>query len=130
MTSYDEIWTTFLTKCKVGIIDLPKTDDKIYDAIHSAILDYNNRLQTDLTWDDNTETVSELLEGDYLLLLARFLRLNFLVNQETFSASSWQPFGGDIGRRSLKDQLSTLRKLVEDENKVIDRILINLTDDY
>lgn len=130
MTTYDEIWKTFLAKCKVNNYDLPQTPEKIYGAIESAILDYNNRLQSNIVADNTGETISEKLDSDHLLLLSRFIKLNFLRNQEIFFTNTWQPFGKDIGLKNFSDQLRSIKELVKSEEKVIDATIANFQNDY
>lgn len=129
-TSYDQIWTFFLNNCKVSDIDLPQTDQGIYDAIHNAILYFNNRLRDELQWDDLTETVSRELSGDDLLILVNYLRLIFLINQRTYFESTWIPFQKDIGIKNFGTQLNSLRNSVEEQEKTIDKLIMNTEEDF
>ncbi|TPG68701.1 hypothetical protein EEL31_09305 [Brevibacillus laterosporus] len=129
-TTYDQIYTTFITRCKVDDLELPQNDEQIYDFIHGAIMDYNNRLREDIDWDDTSETVSKKLPNDDLLLLAHYLRIIFLKNQLIYFTNTWQPFTKDIGLKNYQAQLRSLDTLVANEEKKIESIIQNRADDY
>lgn len=130
MTSYDEIYTAFLSRCKVEDIDLPQTDAQIYDIIHNAISDFNNRLRDDLTYSDSTETVSRDLNNDHLLLLAHYIRLNFLKNQLLYFTNTWQPFAREISLKNFMTQLRTYKEIVKDQEKHIETLILNMSEDF
>jgi hypothetical protein len=130
MTSYDQIWQTFLNNCKVSDIDLPQTNERIYEEIRNATMRFNNRLRTKLVCDDTTETISEELSEDYLLILAHYIRLNFLVNQKTYFESLWQPFQKDVGLKNFSTQLKSLETSITKQEQRIDSLIINMEDDY
>ncbi|QDX94747.1 hypothetical protein EEL30_22150 [Brevibacillus laterosporus] len=129
-TTYDQIYTTFITRCKVDDLELPQNDEQIYDFIHGAIMDYNNRLREDIDWDDTSETVSKKLPNDDLLLLAHYLRITFLKNQLIYFTNTWQPFTKDIGLKNYQAQLRSLDTLVANEEKKVENIIQNRADDY
>ena len=133
--NYDQLWTEFITNTKTDDINLPQTDEKRYDAIHSAIRHFNNRMDTDYVWDDDTESISDstvvdTLVDDHLILLAHFLRLAFLRNQLTDFVSVWNPFAKEVGIKNLGDQVNRLEVLVDKEEHEIDKIILNSTDEY
>lgn len=130
MTSYDTIYTTFLNKTKVSDIDLPTSDERIFDIIHGAILDFNNRMHDDLGYDDTLEQVDRELSNDELLILAHFIRLTVLKNQLTYFTSVWQPFQREISLKHYGTQLKSLEYLIESEEKKIEEIIRNQEDDY
>jgi hypothetical protein len=130
MTTYDELWTTFLNRCKISDIDLPQSDEKIYDTIHGAVLSFNNRLRDDLGYDDTTEQFDRQLNNDELLILAHYIRHHILENQLIFFTNTWQPFQQDIGIKNFSTQLKTLEELVAKEERKIDSLIINTMDDF
>lgn len=86
MTSYDEIWEFFLLNCKTSDINLPTEESLIYKSIRNAVLRFNNRLRDKkLKCNDETETVDRVMNEDELLILVHYLRLIFLINEQTFS---------------------------------------------
>jgi hypothetical protein len=130
MTSYDTIWTSFLTNCKASDIDLPQTPEKIYEAIHNAIRHFNNRLRDSLKWDDVSETVNREMSDDHLLILAHYLRLIFLINQKTYFEGLWQPFAKDVGLRNFGTQLRSIETSVQEQRQTIESLILNSMEDY
>lgn len=130
MTSYDAIWTTFLNNCKVNDLDLPQTSEKIYEAIKNGVLYFNNRLRTNITCDDNYETLNESLSDDHLLILANFIRLVFLSNQKTYYQTLFQPFASDIGLKNFSSQLKSLESTVIEQKSFIDHLIFNTMEDF
>lgn len=130
MTTYDELWIIFMNKVKLSDIDVPSTPDKIYDAIHGAVLSFNNRLRDSLDYDDTLETLSRTLNNDDLLILAHFIRIDILSNQLIYFTNVWQPFARDISIRNFSAQLKSLESLVEREEKLIEKMILNTQEDY
>ncbi|MBG9776195.1 hypothetical protein [Brevibacillus laterosporus] len=129
-TTYDEIYTTFINRCKVDDLELPKNDEQIYNFIHGAIMDYNNRLQENLDWDDTSEAVSQNLKTDDILLIAHYLRLTFLKNQLIYFTNLLQPFSRDFGIKNYQAQIRSFDSLVAAEEKKIENIIQNRADDF
>ncbi|MGG2091246.1 hypothetical protein AB1283_00585 [Bacillus sp. S13(2024)] len=130
MTTYDQIWTSFLSNCKTSGIDLPQTSEKIYDSIHNAIRHFNNRLRDNLSWDDANEVVNRGLSDDHLLILSHYIRYIFLLNQKTYFQNLFQPFTSDIGLRNFNTQLKSLETSVEKEEETIERLIMNTEEDF
>ncbi|PGZ96952.1 hypothetical protein COE51_16405 [Bacillus pseudomycoides] len=130
MTTYDQIWTSFLSNCKTSGIDLPQTPEKIYDVIHNAIRHFNNRLRDNLSWDDNNEVVNRELSDDHLLILSHYIRYIFLLNQKTYFQNLFQPFTNDIGLKNFSNQLKSLESSVTEEKDEIDRLIMNTEEDF
>lgn len=131
MTSYDEIWTTFLNNCKVSDIDLPQTDEKIYEVIKNGVLHFNNRLREyRIVCNDESETVDRKLSDDHLLILAHYIRLVFLINQRTYFENLWQPFASDIGLKNFSAQLRSLESSIKDQEDRIDELIFNTMEDF
>lgn len=130
MTTFDQIWTTFLNNCKVSDIELPSTNEKIYEYIKNAVMYFNNRMRSKLQCDINIEELNEELDEDQLLILANYIRLVFLVNQKTYYINLWQPFSSDISLKNYNKQLSSLETEVERQEKAIDRLIANAEVDF
>jgi len=130
MTSYDEIWTTFLNNCKVSDLDLPQTNQAIYESIKNAVMYMNNRLRTDLICDDVKETLDKEITQDHLLILANYIRYIFLINQKTYFENLWQPFSKDVGLKNFSTQLNSLKSSIELQDKTIDRLIMNTEVDF
>jgi hypothetical protein len=129
-TSYDDIWTAFLNNCKVSDIDLPQIPEKMFEYIKNAVMHFNNRFRTTIVCDDNLEELSEELNNDYLLILAHYIRLNFLKNQRTYFESLWQPFSKDVGLKNFSTQLNSLKSSVQEQERTIDSLVMNMEDDF
>lgn len=130
MTSYDQIWTTFLNNCMVSDLELPQSDEGKYEMIKNAVMYFNNRLRTSVTCDDSTETLNEEVEDDYLLIIANYIRYIFLINQKTYFENLWQPFSKDVGLKNFNTQLNSLKASIELQDKTIDRLIINTEVDF
>lgn len=131
MTSYDEIWEFFLLNCKTSDINLPTEESLIYKSIRSAVLRFNNRLRDKkLKCNDETETVDRVMNEDELLILVHYLRLIFLINEQTFFQTTWQPFAKDVGVTNYGTQINSLTKSIEKQTADIDRLIMNAEVDY
>lgn len=130
MTSYDQVWETFLNNCKVSDIDLPQTNDKIYEFIRNGVMHFNNRLREGIVCDDINETLSEVLNNDHLLILAHYIRLIFLINQKTYFEALWQPFSKDVGLKNFGTQLKSLEVSVKEQQRTIDSLIMNMESDF
>lgn len=130
MTSFDQLWTTFLTNCKMSPQDLPQTETLIYETIQSAVLHFNNRLRLNIKCDNTQELLSEELSEDYLLILAHTIKLIILQNQLTYSVTKFEPFQKDIGRKNYKEQIGAQERQVANQEELISRLIINTEEDY
>ncbi|MFS1518504.1 hypothetical protein V1503_18885 [Bacillus sp. SCS-151] len=130
MTTYDQIWSTFLNNCKVSDIDLPQYPEKIYEVIQNGAMYFNNRLRLDLICDNDSESVSHDLGNDQLLIMANFIRLLFLKNQKTYFESLWQPFQKDVGQKNFSTQLKSLESSISDQERTIERLIMNMEEDF
>ena len=129
-TSYDTIWTTFLENCKTPDINLPSTDERKYAVIQNAILLFNNRMRTTIKCDDENETVDTDMSDDQLILLAHYIKLVFLSNEKTYYETLLNPFQKDIGFRNHAAQINSIRGSVTEQEKFIERLIINQTEDF
>jgi hypothetical protein len=129
-TSYDDIYVKFLSICKTEDINLPNTDEKIYQFIKSAVDYYNNRMRTMLICNDEDECVTEDLDNDGMIILANFLRLIFLENELTYFTTIWQPFSKDLGLKNYQSQVKAHEFLIQSQEKKIDELIKNAATDY
>lgn len=129
-TTFDDVWSCFLNNCKVSDIDLPNTNEKIHETIKNATMYFNNRMRTSIQCDTSIETFSEELSEDFLLILANFIRLTFLINQRTYFESLWQPFASDVGLRNFGTQINSLKASVQEQEKKLDILIINTMEDF
>ncbi|MFS0657361.1 hypothetical protein AB1L07_01885 [Niallia alba] len=130
LTSYDDIWSTFMDNCKTSSLNLPRTNEGMYKAINNASKLFNNRLRADLKCDDEKESINKLLNDDELLILANYIRLVFLRNEKTFHETLFQPFSKDIGVKNYTTQVKNLESSVSDQERVIDMLIMNTEEDF
>lgn len=130
MTTYDEIWETFLSKCKTEDINIPTSEERIYKTIHNGVLAFNTRLEDDLQCDHESEQLNRQLTDSELLILAHFIRKDILENQLIYFSTTFSPFTKDIGHRNLTNQIVRLENLVENEMKIIDSIITKMAEDF
>jgi hypothetical protein len=130
LTTYDQVWTTFLNNCKTTGFDLPQTDEGIYEKIKNGVMHFNNRLRKKVTCNNLTETLSEELDNDHLLILAHYIRLIFLINQKTYFENLWQPFQKDVGIKNFSSQIKSLESSVDSEKHEIDMLIRNMQEDF
>lgn len=129
MTTYDELWKTFLDNCKLSDLDIPQ-NEKIYDSIQNAVLHFNNRKRDELVADDDTELLNRQLNGDDLLLLAQYIRLSVLDGQRLYFTNIWNPFSKDVGLKNYSAQLKSKELLVKEQRALIDEIILNSAEDF
>jgi Mg/Co/Ni transporter MgtE len=129
MTTYDDIFTTFISINKTNPVNIPTDDEKKYDMIHSAVLHYNNRMRASITWDDELEQLSIDLDNDQLILIAHYLKLACLENDLDYFVSVWSGFQSEL-KGNYRDQQKGKQELVNREDDIIEKIIFNMTDDY
>lgn len=130
MTSYDEVYVTFISNCKTEDINLPQDNAKIYEVIKSAVRLYNNRLRSNIICDDETESMNQILNDDELITVAHYIRLSFLENQLIYFTTLWQPFSKDLGLKNYNIQAKSLELLIDLENIKINEIIRNTEVDF
>ncbi len=77
ITTYNELYETFLLNCGYDFDELPKTDEMRYMMIRNAARKYNqqakkysNRMTHDIVCDDVTESLNVELTSNELLVFA------------------------------------------------------------
>lgn len=130
MTTYDEVWETFISKCKTDDINLPTSEPAIYRTIQNAILEFNVRLEDDLSGDDENEILDREISGNHLLILAHLIRKSVLENQLIYFSTTFIPFTKDIGVKNVGNQIIRLENLIEREDHHIDSIILKTEDSF
>lgn len=130
MTTYDDVFTEFMTITKTDSINIPTEEEKIYDLIHNAVHLFNNRLRDNLGYDDENEIFSRELNHDELVILANFLKLVFLENQLIYFTTLFQPFTKEVGLRNYQSQVKSLEFLIQQQAKKIDELINNTQIDF
>jgi len=127
-TTYDTVYTNFITNTKMESIDLPQTDQGKYDLIRNAVMLYNNRFRTSIVCDDFTETLSVDLDNDALLIVGQYMRITCLRNNLTYKNSIFNTFTKEIGVKFIDAQVNKLENEIIDCNNMIDAIVFNADD--
>jgi len=130
VTTYDDVFTEFMTITKTDPINIPTEEEKIYDLIHNAVHLFNNRLRDNLGYDDENEIFSRELNHDELVILANFLKLVFLENQLIYFTTLFQPFTKEVGLRNYQSQVKSLEFLIQQQAKKIDELINNTQVDF
>lgn len=130
MTTYDQVWQTFLNNYKVPDSDLPKDNEKIYEHIRNAVLHFNNRMRTSSLCNDSLEIIEGFEGDDNLLILTHYIRLVFLKNDKKYYESLWQPFSSDVGLRNFGTQLTSLKSSIKEQEDFIDQVIFNAMEDF
>ena len=129
MTTYDELYSLFMTNCFSDNLMLPRTVEQQYDVIQNAVMLFNNRLRDSLECDNEKEIISRELNSDEKLVIAHFIRLTLLKNVRTFKNSIFTTFTQEIGVRNINAQLNSLKDEIEKEENTIDMLIFNMTDE-
>ena len=111
MTTYDNIWETFLTICGYDSSELPQEDVKIYLLIKSGLRLYNqladkyeNRIQGNLEMNDTSETLNIELKDTEILIFVNLMASVFAYNKYTEFTSIWSTFTKETGITNYKSQ--------------------------
>lgn len=130
MTTYDDVYKLFLNISKSVNGTLPQTMEQIYDFINTGVIYYNNRMRETISCDNTTETISNDLTQDRLLVLANFMKLVYLENEVNLYTSIWQPFAKDIGLNNYQSTLKGKQYAVQTQEEKIDILIQNFQEDY
>ena len=130
MTTYDELFTQFITISQTDNFNIPTDTQKQYDLIHTSIRKFNSKLKDNLTWDDTTETVSRILTDEEILIIAHYLKLIFTENQLLYYITLWKPFAKELGQVTYKAQVDSLKEVIKSEKEEIEQLTISETTDY
>ena len=129
MTTYDELYTLFITNYSSDGLFLPRTVEQQYNTIKNAVMLFNNRIRDNLICDDSTETVNRELSDDEKLIIARLIRLTLLRNTRTFKNSMFDTFTKEIGVKNINAQLNSLKDEIDAEESAISMLIFNMTDE-
>ncbi len=129
MTTYDELYSLFVTNGNIEKLMMPKGVGQQYDAIKNAVMLFNNRLRDDVVCDDTSETVDRELTDDEKLIIAHYIKLTLLRNTRTFKNSMFTTFTQEIGVKNINVQLSSLKNDIESQEKLIDMLIFNMQED-
>lgn len=127
-TTYDQVYTNFITNTKMDSIDLPQTNQGKYDLIRNSVMLYNNRFRASITCDDLNEVLSITLTEDQLLIIGQYMRITCIRNNLTYKNSIFNTFTKEIGVKFIDAQVNKLENEIIDCNNMIDSIVFNADD--
>lgn len=127
-TTYNQVYTNFITNTKMDSIDLPQTNQGKYDLIRNSVMLYNNRFRASITCDDLNEVLSITLTEDQLLIIGQYMRITCLRNNLTYKNSIFNTFTKEIGVKFIDAQVNKLENEIIDCNNMIDSIVFNADD--
>ena len=112
MTTYDEIWETFLTICGYDRSEIPQANETIYPLIKNGVRLYNQlakkydtRIQSNIVADDSLESLNvKLKESTELMILANLICSAFELNKYTEFTSVRSTFSKETGISNYKSQ--------------------------
>jgi hypothetical protein len=132
VTTYDDIWKEFLVINKTENINLPQTENKIYDIIHSAVKHFNNKMHedSDLEYNDESESLNRQLTNTEQLIIAHIIRYYFLQNGLTYYTTLFKPFTKEIGLQHYKADVKSIEDAMDRESRKIDELIFNIAEDY
>lgn len=130
LTTYDQIFQSFIDNCGIDVFRLPTEDSKKYDMIRNGTKHYNTFIPDDditygITGDDLTETVDKELDGTRLLIYAYCLKYVYLENQLVGFEELWTPFQREVGIKNYSSQVKGRENTLERVNhKIIEYITL------
>ena len=128
-TTYDEIYTYFITNTQIEELELPSTDNGKYNLIANGVLMYNNKFRANITTDNITETVSIILNNDQLMIIGQYMRMTTLRNMLSYKNSKFAIFTKEIGVRFINSQVSSLSTEIKECERQVDLIIFNADED-
>lgn len=130
MTTYDDLYETFMSINKTDDFNLPQTDEKRYAFIQSAVKKYNNRMREKITCNDSLEMLSEELDEDRLLVMIHCMKYIFLDNELTYFSTIFSPFTKEVGINNYSSQLKAKQEKVKLEEEEIGAVIRNMRTDF
>lgn len=130
--SYDILYQKFLSISKTDPYNLPKTYEQKYDLIHNGIDRYNNRKESNISYNDSTEVVtleSETYKYDIIQIIAHYMKLTLLENMLLDFASIWNVFTSEIGVQNYASSINVKKAMIENENNTIEQLIIKITEE-
>lgn len=130
MTSYDDIFTTFIENTGIDTAKLPTDTNKIHEMIQNAIKHYNVYLKDEspIIGDNLTETINVNLDNARLLIMAYCIKYVYLENQLVGFEELWSPFQQDVGVKDYRGQIQGREKTLERTKQKIIELLTSIED--
>lgn len=112
VTTYDELYETFLLNCGYDFDELPKTDEMRYMMIRNAARIYNqqakkysNRMTNNIVCDDIAESLNVTLTSNEILVFAYMMAETLALTKLVEFTSVYGVFMKEVGFKDYKAQL-------------------------
>lgn len=112
VTTYDELYETFLLNCGYDFDELPKTDEMRYMMIRNAARIYNqqakkysNRMTNNIVCDDIAESLNATLTSNEMLVFAYMMAETLALTKLVEFSSIYGTFAKEMGFKDYKAQL-------------------------
>lgn len=112
VTTYDELYETFLLNCGYDFDELPKTDGMRYMMIRNAARIYNqqakkysNRMTNNIVCDDIAESLNVTLTSNEMLVFAYMMAETLASTKLVEFTSIYGTFAKEMGFKDYKAQL-------------------------
>lgn len=120
VTTYNELYETFLLNCGYDFDELPKTDEMRYMMIRNAARKYNqqakkysNRMTHDIVCDDVTESLNVELTSNELLVFA-YMMAEILASTKLVEFTSiYGVFMKEVGFKDYNAQVQARQYTVD-----------------
>lgn len=128
MTSYDDIFETFVLNCG-SREDIPDDDEGKYQMIHNAGIHYTIFVESeDVVFDDENEQINMDLSSREKLIYAYCIKYVMLQNQLEEFEEIWLPFQKEMGFKNYKYQLDGRKETIRSTERKILQILTSIED--
>lgn len=134
---YDVIYIKFLSLCGYDYTELPQTDEMRYLLIHNGVDMYNqrvkkydNRLQGNVQYDDNTETLNKELNSIELDILAYCMCKVVATSKYVEFTSLYGVISSEMGLKDYKAQCTAREYTINYFSGQIDKLLEDEIDSF
>lgn len=129
-TTYEELWDAFEPIANFDDYDLPTTVDGRRKLINAAVKIYNQVLFTEIECDNSLDEISEKLEDKYINLLVNCMRLQVCRNIYSEFTTTYSMYKNEIGFKDYKAQIDGRQFLIDDQERIVNKIVFSLNEDY
>lgn len=130
MYTYDDVWDSFLINYKTEAINIPTEKDTIHNLILNSVRRMNNKMNIKITLNYELETVDGLIDDNYLLILAAYIKLLILENEKIYYTTLYQPTNSDIGIRNYNATVSSMSEEIKRQEILIQELIFNMGGDF
>lgn len=136
MTTYDDVWVSFLNNCQVNSDDIPKSEEAIYSCIDNAVRIYNQKAKKyesrmrAVKCNEIMEEITPELTGDELLILSNIIASVVCRNGLLQFSTLYGTYAKEMGIKNIKGQTDALRQNVVYFETEVQRLIEDLVDTF